>query len=251
MIWIGTSGWVYPHWMERFYPKKLPEREQLAYYARHFPTVEINRSFYRLPTREQFAALYQQTQDHPGFRFAVKGSRYLTHMKKLHEPAEGISRLVTAAEGLGERLGPFLYQLPPHWHVDLARLEAFVQQLPSTHPAAFEFRDPSWLQPEHFPRLAEILQSAGYVLVLAVGGSLPTPLDLPAVGPFTYVRFHQGAHGIGLTEEELAFWSQKLTAEANNGREIYTYFNNDTDAQAIYNALRLQELVGSLAVPPS
>ncbi|GHO84028.1 DUF72 domain-containing protein [Dictyobacter formicarum] len=251
MIWIGTSGWVYPHWMERFYPKKLPEREQLAYYARYFPTVEFNRSFYQLPTREQFANLYQQTREHPGFRFAVKGSRYLTHMKKLHDPAEGISRLVTAAEGLQERLGPFLYQLPPHWHVNLERLANFVQQLPRTHQAAFEFRDPTWLQPEHFPRLAQILQDAGFALVLSVGGPLPTPLDLPAIGPFTYVRFHHGAHGIGLTEEELTFWAQRLKDEANKERDVYAYFNNDIDAYAIHNALRLRELVGSQAVPPS
>ncbi|GLV56757.1 hypothetical protein KDH_35960 [Dictyobacter sp. S3.2.2.5] len=250
MIWIGTSGWVYPHWMERFYPKKLPERAQLAYYAQRFPTVEFNRSFYRLPTREQFAALYQQTEDHPDFVFAVKGSRYLTHMKKLNDPEEGIQRLVTAAEGLQERLGPFLYQLPPRWHVNLERLADFVRQLPSHHRAAFEFRDPSWLQPEHFPRLAQILQDAGFVLVQSVGGALPTPLDLPAVGPFTYVRFHHGAHGIGLSEEELTFWAQRLKDASKQGRDVYAYFNNDPDACAIYNAQRLRELVGSQAVQP-
>lgn len=251
MIWIGTSGWVYPHWMGSFYPQKLLARDQLAYYAQRFPTVEFNRSFYRLPTREQFASLYRQTEDHPDFLFAVKGSRYLTHMKKLNDPEEGIKRLVTAAEGLKERLGPFLYQLPPHWHVNLERLAGFVQQLPSNHRAAFEFRDPSWLQPEYFSRLAQVLQDAGFALVLSVGGPLPTPLDLPAIGPFTYVRFHHGAHGIGLTEEELTFWAQRLKGEAKKKRDVYAYFNNDLDACAIYNALRLRALVGSQAVQPA
>ncbi|GER86450.1 hypothetical protein KDW_06120 [Dictyobacter vulcani] len=251
MIWIGTSGWIYPHWMERFYPEKLPAREQLAYYAQHFATVEINRSFYRLSTREQFEHLYQQTQEQPGFRFAVKGSRYLTHMKKLHDPEEPLQRLVTAAEGLNGRLGPFLYQLPPHWHVDIPRLANFVALLPRKYQAAIEFRDPSWLQADQFPQIARILEDANCALALAVGGSFSTPLDLPAVGPFSYIRVHNGAYGVGLTEDELSFWAQRLMKDVGDGREAYIYFNNDADAHAIYNASRLQRMVGSLAAQPT
>ncbi|WP_126630300.1 DUF72 domain-containing protein [Dictyobacter alpinus] len=251
MIWIGTSGWIYAHWKERFYPHKLPAREHLSFYAQHFATVEFNRSFYRLPTHEQFAALYQQTREHPGFRFAVKGSRYLTHMKKLHDPEEPLQRLITAAQGLNGQLGPFLYQLPPHWHVDLARLSHFVTLLPHTYQAAIEFRDPSWLDADHFSQVARILEDAGCALALAVGGTLPTPLDLPAVGSFGYVRFHNGSQGVGLTEDELSFWANRLTKEAQQGREIYVYFNNDADAHAIHNALQLRRMVGSLAAQPT
>jgi uncharacterized protein YecE (DUF72 family) len=251
MIWIGTCGWIYPHWVGRFYPKGLPAHKHLRHYAQFFPTVEINRSFYRLPTPEQFAALYQQTQEHPDFRFAVKASRYLTHMKKLRNAEEGITRLVTAAEGLKNRLGPFLYQLPGHWHANPPRLETFIQHLPHQYQAAFEFRDPTWFEPEHFSALSRILEETHCTLAIGVGGSSPTCLNLPKVGPFSYIRMHSGTHGIGFTEKELSWWAQRLTDEANNGREIYVYFNNDAEAYAIHNALRLREMLGLLAVPPN
>ncbi|HEU5370436.1 MAG TPA: DUF72 domain-containing protein, partial [Ktedonobacterales bacterium] len=143
-VWVGTSGWVYPHWKGCFYPEHLPTREQLGYYACAFPTVEINRSFYRLPTFEQFQGWAAQVTPSPEFRFAVKASRFITHLKKLNDPQESVSRLLAAASGLGSHLGVFLYQLPPGWHADPARLEVFLAHLPPKYPAAFEFRDPSW-----------------------------------------------------------------------------------------------------------
>src|SRR5438046_8760444 len=115
MIWIGTSGWVYPHWVGPFYPPDLPVREHLPYYAQHFSTVEINRSFYRLPTYDQFHSWSQQVQRYPDFLFAIKASRYITHMRKLQHAEEGIQRLDNAARGLGKHTGPCLYQLPHHW----------------------------------------------------------------------------------------------------------------------------------------
>src|SRR5947209_2629515 len=142
MMWIGTSGWVYPHWAGHFYPPELPMRDWLPYYAQHFSTVEINRSFYRLPTHKQFHVWAEQTAAHPDFLFAVKASRYITHIKKLLNPEEAINRLMQSAEGLGKHRGPFLYQLPPHWHADPARLEQFISRLPRDQQAAFEFRDP-------------------------------------------------------------------------------------------------------------
>jgi uncharacterized protein YecE (DUF72 family) len=249
MIWIGTSGWVYPHWVDRFYPHDLPTQRYLPYYAQHFPTVEINNSFYRLPTREQFQGWSEQTASHPSFLFAVKASRYLTHMKKLLNAEEGIERLVTAAMGLDEHLGPFLYQLPPHWQANLARLEQFIAHFPSQHRAAFEFRDPTWFQPTIFLTLCDLLETAGCTVAVAVGGSLPTPLDLPAIGPIGYVRFHHGAHGIGLSDDELDFWARRLSAQASGGREMFVYFNNDAEGYAVRDALRLRELLGSLAMP--
>src|SRR6266568_1626692 len=219
MIWIGTSGWVYPHWIERFYPPDLPMQDWLAYYARYFPTVEINRSFYRLPTYDQFRAWAEQTSSHPGFLFAVKASRYITHMKKLKDPQQGISRLMAAASGLGKQLGPFLYQLPPHWHANLERLE--------------------------------LLNSANCALVVAVGGSLTTPQDIPAIGPFRYLRFHHGKYGTGFTDDELAYWAKRIRADAAEGHTIYAYFNNDPDGHAVKDALRLREMLGDAAVMPS
>lgn len=249
MIWIGTSGWVYPHWAGRFYPAHLPAREQLSYYAQHFSTVEINRSFYRLPTYEQFRAWGEQTRSHPGFRFAVKASRYLTHLKKLLNAEEGITRLMDAAAGLGDQPGPFLYQLPPRWHANVARLEEFLRALPPTRLAAFEFRDPTWFEPACIQALARIFEKISYAtLAIGVGGSSPTPLDLPIPRSFGYIRFHHGAAGPNFSEAELAFWAERLTREAEKGCEVYVYFNNDAEAYAIRNALRLRELLGPHAI---
>jgi uncharacterized protein YecE (DUF72 family) len=251
MIWIGTSGWIYPHWVGRFYPPNLPVRDHLSYYAQHFPTVEINRSFYRLPTREQFHSWAEQTCSHVGFRFAVKASRYITHMKKLQNVEDGLTRLITSASGLGEKLGPFLYQLPPRWHANPSRLAQFIAQFPNNHCAAFEFRDPTWFQPENVRSLQRILAETNCALVTSVGGSLSTPLDLPEIGPFGYLRFHHGAYSIGFSDDELGFWAKRLSAADPESRDTYVYFNNDPQGHAIRDALRLRDLLGDLAVLPS
>lgn len=247
MICIGTSGWVYPHWAGRFYPPELPEHDWLPYYAQHFSTVEINRSFYRLPTYEQFHAWAEQTASCPDFLFAVKASRYITHLKKLINPQDAINRLITSASGLDRHLGPFLYQLPPKWRANLQRLEQFITLIPHAKQAAFEFRDPSWFQPETFSNLCQILNVAGCALVIAIGGTCPTPLDVPSIGPFRYLRFHHGAHGIGLSDGELDFWAKRLSNDITEGRDIYAYFNNDAEAYAIHDASRFYELLVNIS----
>lgn len=249
-VWVGTSGWDYPHWRERFYPSSLPARDQLAYYARHFPTVELNRSFYRLPTFEQFRSWAEQVAPVPDFRFAVKASRYLTHLKKLKEPQDSLNRLLAAASGLGAHLGMLLVQLPPHWRADAARLEQFLACLPAGVQAAVEVRDPSWFEPANLARLERLLSSAHATLVLGIGGPTPAPPDLPGMGPFRYVRFHAGASGIGFTDAELGTWAKRLAQEAQEGYESYAYFNNDAEGHAIQDAQRLRALLRSLAEPP-
>jgi uncharacterized protein YecE (DUF72 family) len=239
MLRIGTSGWVYPHWVDRFYPRNIPEPSQLAYYARHFSAVEINVSYYRLPAREQFAAWAAQTLDVPDFVFAVKASRYITHLKKLRGVEDGLARLFAAADGLGSRLGPFLYQLPPHWRANPERLAAFLAMLPRRYRAAFEFRDATWFQPE----ILRLLQDAGCALVVAVGGGYPTPLDLQPVGPFSYVRFHAGEHGTGFGDDELSLWAERIARDVTAGRDVYAYFNNDPEGHAIEDARRLRTLL--------
>lgn len=246
MILIGTSGWVYPHWEGRFYLPGLVGPDLLRFYARHFETVEINRSYYRLPTREQFAAWAAQIADDPGFVFAVKASRYLTHMKKLREPREALSRLVETATGLGSHLGPFLYQLPPHWRADVPRFAAFLAALPQGYRAAIELRDPSWYQPEILRLIAE----AGCALVEVVGGVLPTPPGTPRIGPFRYVRFHNGEHGTAVGEDELLRWAERLRGDAHEGLDAYVYFNNDPEGHAIVDAQQLMALLGPLAARP-
>jgi uncharacterized protein YecE (DUF72 family) len=250
MIWIGTSGWIYPHWVGRFYPPDLPVREHLAYYAQHFPTVEINRSFYRLPTYDQFQAWSEQVQCSPDFLFAVKASRYMTHMKKLQHAEDGVQRLDKAAHGLGKHLGPFLYQLPPHWRANLPRLEQFVASLPPDHRAAFEFRDPDWFLPEWVPELHRVLDIRGCALVISVGGALPTPSDVPPIGSFHYLRFHHGEHGIGFTDNELATWAQYVSELHSEEGDTFVYFNNDPDGHAVEDAFRLRHMLGNIAVGP-
>jgi uncharacterized protein YecE (DUF72 family) len=249
-IWIGTSGWVYPHWRGRFYPPHLPLHEQLGYYAHTFPTVEINRSFYRLPTFEQFQTWAAQAAPSPGFRFAVKASRSITHLKKLKDARESVTRLLAAAGGLEAHLGAVLYQLPPHWHADPARLEQFLALLPPAYPAAFEFRDPSWFEPAMLPRLERLLATARAALAIGIGGASPTPPHVPQIGPFRYLRFHAGASGTGFTDAELAGWAKRLAREAEAGCEAYVYFNNDAEGHAVADAQRLRAMLLPLAVQP-
>jgi uncharacterized protein YecE (DUF72 family) len=165
-------------------------------------------------------------------------------MKKLSNAEEGTARLIEAARGLGEHLGPFLYQLPPHWRANPLRLEEFIALLPRTYQTAFEFRDPTWFQPDTVQDLHRILAKANCALVVAVGGALPTPLAIPTIGSFGYLRFHHGQHGIGFSEEELTFWAERLSVDATQGRELYIYFNNDPEGYAVRDALRLRKLLG-------
>lgn len=249
-IWIGTSGWVYPHWRGRFYPPRLPVHEQLSYYARSFPTVEINRSFYRLPTADQFHGWAVQVAAHPGFRFAVKASRSITHLKKLKNAQESVARLLDAARGLGDHLAVILYQLPPRWHADPARLEDFLSQLPQDIPVAFELRDPSWFEPPMLARLEQLLTTANATLAIGIGGPAPTPADIPWIGSFRYLRFHAGKASLGFSDAELAFWAERLAQDVGAAGASYVYFNNDPDGQAIIDAQRLRSLLGPLAVEP-
>jgi uncharacterized protein YecE (DUF72 family) len=239
MIRIGTSGWDYAHWVGIFYPEEMPEREYLAFYSRHFETVEINRSFYRLPSFDNFAAWASQVEQPSKFCFAVKGSRYITHFKKLNNPTEPVELLLSSAAGLGSRLGPILFQLPPNWKANPDRLRGFIGTLPTERRVAFEFRHPSWFKPE----IAEILDEAGCTSVYGVGGGHPTPADAPLVGRFRYVRVHGGANGVGLTDDELEPWADCLAVDCTKGRDAYVYFNNDPGGFAIWNAIRLRELL--------
>lgn len=241
MIRIGTSGWDYPHWMARFYPPALPHAERLAYYARHFDTVEINRSYYRLPTHEQFTAWAGEVAGDPGFLFAVKASRYITHLKKLRDAGDALALLVANARGLGSHLGPFLYQLPPHWRANPDRLADFVALLPRDARNAFEFRDPSWLD----SRILDILRAHDCALVTAIGAPAFTPLEAAETGPFRYLRFHTGLYGTGFTEGELAYWARRIAAAATDGLDVYAYFNNDPEGHAVRDATTLRNLLAA------
>lgn len=234
---IGTSGWVYKHWLDIFYVPGLSSAEQLQFYAAHFDTVEVNNSFYRLPARAVFEA-WRETAP-PGFLFAVKGSRYLSHLKKLKEPEEPLALLMERAGGLGDTLGPILFQLPPGWHVNLVRLERFVAALGAypTQRYTMEFRDKTWLRPEVY----ELLQRAGVALCLPVGWGVP--LDVRLTASWTYIRMHSGRETVGYGEEELRLWASRIEGFRQQGVDVYVYFNNDPDGYALRDAERLRRLL--------
>ena len=231
-----------------FYPRGMPSEEQLAFFARHFPTVEVNFSFYRLPERAVFETWRRQTP--PGYLFAVKASRYLTHMKKLSDPEEPLARLMERATGLEEKLGPILFQFPHTWHANLPRLEAFMHALrpyatgrtdtphPYPHRFAFEFRHASWLVPDVYA----LLERDGHALCLPSHPHMP--LDARLTTDWTFVRFHAGRYGIGYSDEELGEWARRIADFRRGGAAVYAYFNNDIGGHALTDARRLAEQLG-------
>jgi uncharacterized protein YecE (DUF72 family) len=237
VIRIGCSGWQYRHWRGRFYPYALPQDRWLEHYAQTFDTVELNNSFYRLPEADAFAAWSRRVPR--GFLFAVKASRYLTHLKRLREPREPLDRLWSRAKRLGDRLGPMLYQLPTGWHVDRHRLAAFMDEAPRNRLQAVEFRDRSWYAPDTLA----MLEGAGMALCLHdMPGSAS---DRKPIGPFVYVRFHgpDGGYQGSYSGQMLSGWSDRLVEWAGAGLPAYVYFNNDQAGHAVRDAQRLRDMI--------
>ncbi|PZR64543.1 MAG: DUF72 domain-containing protein [Candidatus Eremiobacter antarcticus] len=239
-FYVGTSGWSYQHWRGRFYPKKLPASQWLLFYTEHFRTVEINASFYRLPKRSVFKSWRKQVPQ--GFVFAVKGSRYLTHLKRLKEPAEPVERLMKSATGLGAALGPLLYQLPPKMERDDQRLEDFLRTLAPEQQHVLEFRNKSWLSSAVF----DLLRRYNVALCAHDMKKSETPPEVTA--SFGYVRLHGSlAPFTGrYSDRMLKGWAQRLMDMRSLGaRKVYVYFNNDVQAHAVKNAKKLIEILAA------
>jgi uncharacterized protein YecE (DUF72 family) len=234
---IGCSGWMYKHWRGLFYPREMPARRWFAHYAAAFDTVEINNSFYRLPKPETFEKWRDQAP--PGFRYAVKANRYLTQAKKLADCEEPLARMMAAVSALGPALGPLLYQLPPRFGLDLARLEAFLAMTPPGTVNVFEFRDPSWYCD---PVFAALERHGASLCVHDMPGSASPWI---AVGPIAYIRFHgtTGKYVGRYSEAGLAGWSDWMTAQARTGRSAWAYFNNDIHGHAIEDARALRAML--------
>jgi uncharacterized protein YecE (DUF72 family) len=230
---VGTSGWQYRDWRGPLYPAGQPQRLWLPEYARHFATVENNNAFYRLPSAEVFASWREQTPD--GFVMAVKASRFLTHLKRLRDPAEPVARLLDRAEGLGDRLGPVLLQLPATFHEDVPRLEACLRRFPRAVRVAVELRHPSWWRAER--PLREALERHGAALCWADRDSRPvTPRWRTA--PWGYLRLHGGTASPPprYGRRALASWAGRLADAWRDEDEVYVYFNNDTGGAAVADA---------------
>jgi uncharacterized protein YecE (DUF72 family) len=236
-IWIGTSGYVYRHWRSGvFYPAGLPARDELAWYAGRFRTVELNNPFYRPPSRETWSRWAAAVPD--DFLFAVKVTRVVSHYRRLRGTAEPLARLLEDAGALGPKLGPLLVQLPPQFPLDQRTLEAFLAQLPSSRRWVLEVRHPSWQVPAVYKALA----ARDVALCVPVGGAIQP--DLVTTAGFTYLRMHRGAGaGGGFGDEELTLWARRVRAVAGSGKEVYVYFNNDRDGHAPRDAARLRQLL--------
>jgi len=240
-IHVGCSGWVYRHWRGLFYPQHLPQKRWFEWYAREFDTVEINASFYRLPLPSTFEGWRDKAP--PGFRYAVKVNRFITHMKKLAGCEEEVERFIALSRLLGDALGPLLYQLPPSLHKDLARLEAFLRSLPKDLEQAVEFRHASWYEDD----VLSLLDRYGIGFVAHDLKGLASPRW--ASGPIAYVRFHGTAgkyHG-RYPDEALLEWADWAAAQALSGRSVWCYFNNDIHGHAIDDARTLKSVVGQTA----
>ena len=239
-IRIGCSGWSYPHWRKRFYPEKVPAREHFAFYAQHFNTVELNNSFYRQPSVERFTAWREQAP--PGFVFAVKGSRYVTHIKRLAVEQKSIDLVVDAARGLGDKLGPILFQLQANFRLDLERLERFVAMLPDDVRFTIEFRHDSWLVQPVF----ELLRSHRIALCIPDHPKMPKSFEITS--DFTYIRMHLPPRGLGYGRQALEPWANRVIEWRRGGLDVFVYFNNDMEGHAVKDAKTLKSLVAGEGV---
>jgi uncharacterized protein YecE (DUF72 family) len=239
-VHIGCSGWQYRDWRDgAFYPPKLPQRRWLEHYATLFDTVEINNTFYRLPRREAVASWVEESP--AGFLFAVKASRYLTHVKRLRDMEEGVTRFFERIDPLvrSPKLGPVLWQLPPTFRRDDERLALALRQLPAGRHC-FEFRHESWFVPETYARLRE------HGVALVIGDHPDRSWQAHELtADWTFLRFHYGRRGRNgnYSERELDEWAKRIDGWRRRV-EVFAYFNNDWEGYAVKNALGLQARLG-------
>jgi uncharacterized protein YecE (DUF72 family) len=239
VIRIGTSGWSYDHWHPELYPPGLPARDRLARYVDAFPTTELNSSFYRWPRPAAFRSWRDRLPD--GFRLSVKAPRGLTHGRKLYAPETWIQRIGAGWHELGGQRAVLLVQLAPSQPRDDARLAYFLQQVPGWIRVAVEFRHPSWHDQEVFALLTE--HRAAYCVMSGAG----LPCVLRATTDLVYLRMHGPDHhhlyAGSYSDADLAWWADRIREWSRAGQDVFVYFNNDGDANAVRNARTLQALL--------
>lgn len=235
--YIGTSGWHYEDWRELFYPEELAKSKWLKFYADHFATVELNNSFYRLPSEKALVSWRESTPE--VFVFAVKVSRFITHIKRLRNVEEPLDNFLVRANLLQQKLGPLLYQLPPNMKRNDGVLESFLSILPRQHRHVFEFRHESWIDNNVFELLRRY--NAGLCVFDMPGFTCP----LVVTADFAYIRFHGsiGLYSSSYSDEELSDWAEKISVLGRNLEAIYIYFNNDVEAYAVKNARTLRRQI--------
>jgi uncharacterized protein YecE (DUF72 family) len=236
-IRIGTSGWHYKHWKGPFYEPDLPVSKMLAAYLQRFDTVEINNTFYRLPAETALVSWRDSTP--ANFRFAVKGSRYLTHMKKLADPEPGLAKFLSCVTILGRKLGPILFQLPPFLEAKPERLEAFLAAVPHSLRCTFEFRHPGW----HTAEIYELLRRYNAAFCIFDIDGFQSPVVVTA--DFAYIRLHGpgGRYQGSYSHASLRRWAEQIREWLKRLKAVYVYFDNDQSGYAPQNAFELKKLV--------
>ena len=238
-VQIGTSGWSYDHWAEVLYPPGLPTARRRDVYVSRFDTVELNASFYRWPRERTFAAWNQALP--PGFTMSVKAPRGLTHARRLRDPGPWVERLARSWHALRDRRGVLLLQLHPAHERDDEVLGGFLGALPDWIRVAVEFRHPSW----HDDGVLALLERHGAAYTVISGARLPCLLR--ATAPFVYVRWHGPSHDHlyagSYSEADLAWWAERIREWRGQGREVFGYFNNDGEGNAVRNAVTLRAML--------
>ena len=245
MLFVGTSGWQYPHWRRVFYPEKLPQRMWLQYYAARFQTVEVNNTFYNLPERSVFEHWRASTPS--DFVFAMKMSRYLTHLKRLHDPEAPVKLFLQRAEGIGEKRGPILVQLPPRFRVNVGLLDAALEVFDPAIRVAVEFRDDGWFTDE----TRAVLERHAVALCLADSARRKQPVWRTT--DWAFVRFHEGTgpRAPGYERDSLRRWIERIAAMWRPDEDVFAYFNNDAFGHAIKDAVVFAELASEAGLSPT
>ncbi|MGZ8379283.1 MAG: DUF72 domain-containing protein [Gemmatirosa sp.] len=240
-VHIGTSGWSYAHWTGVLYPEGLPPRERLDHYVPHFRTAELNSSYYRWPRDAAFGRWKRRLP--PGFRLSVKAPGLLTHVRRLYGPEKWLARVARALDRLGDRRGVLLVQLSPRLPVDEARLAYFLAHVPAGMSVAVEMRHPSW----HCERVYSLLQQYGAAYCVMSGAGLPCVLR--ATARVVYVRLHgpdpHHLYAGSYSDADLRWWAARVHEWDAAGHEVFVYFNNDGDGNAVRNAATLRRLLGA------
>jgi uncharacterized protein YecE (DUF72 family) len=242
---VGTSGWQYDDWRGVLYPKELPKAKWLEHFSAHVPACEVNNTFYNLPKEETFASWRDRTP--PGFTFALKASRRITHDARLRDVGDNVAFLVKRASLLGDKLGPILYQLPPFAKRDDALLEEFLAVLPASPPATIEFRSSTWFDDVVFERL----RARDVALCVSHGHKYETPVVTTA--GWAYFRLHGGPDYAEYTDEEKAAWISRIAEVAAACDPVYVFLDNDAQAAAVRDASAIAAGVaarGVLVAPP-
>ena len=230
-LYVGTSGYSYKEWKGSFYPEKIPAKEMLSYYAGRLSTVEINATFYRMPQKSMLENWKEQVP--PTFRFSLKAPQRVTHFKRLKETEEETKYFFEVAETLGDQLGVVLFQLPPNMKKDLPRLETFLQQLPATPRAAFEFRHPTWFDDD----VLEVLKSRNLALVVSDTDDMPTT-HVDKTADWGYLRLRR----VNYSEENLSEWVGRINQQ--QWSDTFVFFKHEDEGTGPKLAAQFLELAG-------